>query len=65
MRVTKIQVFTVLSIIGFLIYEIWYIPEWLKTLEKGDPPIRLDIIIFLPIVVLLIMLSVIQLIRKK
>lgn len=65
MKLTGLQIITLLALIAFAVYELWYIPKWLKTLSDDNPIIRTDLIIFPPILFILIIISVIQFFRRK
>ncbi|KEY18907.1 hypothetical protein [Kaistella antarctica] len=65
MKLTIFQIFTIVSLIAFLIYEFWYLPKWMAALSANDPVIRTDIILFVPILVIFIIISLVQFFRKK
>ncbi len=65
MKLTVLQIITLLALVAFAVYELWYIPKWLETLSDDNPIIRTDLIIFPPILFILIIISVIQFFRRK
>ena len=65
MKLTTVQIITLLALIAFAVYELWYIPKWLETVSDDNPVIRTDLIIFPPILFILIIISVIQFFRRK
>ena len=65
MKLTTVQIITLLALVAFAVYELWYIPKWLETLSDDNPIIRTDLIIFPPILFILIIISVIQFFRRK
>ncbi len=65
MKLSTVQIITLLALIAFAVYELWYIPKWLETVSDDNPVIRTDLIIFPPILFILIIISVIQFFRRK
>ena len=65
MKLTTVQIITLLALIAFAVYELWYIPKWLETVSDDNPVIRTDLIIFPTILFILIIISVIQFFRRK
>lgn len=65
MKLTVLQIITILALIAFAVYELWYIPKWLETVSDDNPVIRTDLMIFPPILFILIIISVIQFFRRK
>ena len=65
MKLSTVQIITLLALIAFAVYELWYIPKWLETLSDDSPVIRTDLIIFPTILFILIIISVIQFFRRK
>lgn len=61
-KITKIQVITIIFIIGWIIWEI-YLRQWAKT-EVGAI-IRTDLILIFPILVVLILISLFQLFTNR
>lgn len=63
-NITKIQIATLILIIAYFIWEIsvW---QWSQTLTAPGPIIRVDLILIYPMLLVLIVLSIIQLIKKK
>ncbi|MGB5315089.1 MAG: hypothetical protein WBN56_03755 [Robiginitalea sp.] len=65
MKLTKIQWVTLVAILAYLIYEFILIPRWEATLPESDPVIRADIFLIYPVLLILVVISAIQFIRKK
>jgi hypothetical protein len=65
MRLTKIQWITVLLILAYLVYEFYFVAKWAAQLPESDPVIRADLVFIWPVLFVLIIISVVQLIRKK
>ena len=65
MKLTVLQIITICGLIAFGIYELWYLPGWMATLSPDDSVIRTDLIIFVPVLIILIIISVIQFFRRK
>ena len=65
MNLTKIQWVTLVAILAYLIYEFILIPRWEATLPESDPVIRADIFLIYPVLLILVVISAIQFIRKK
>lgn len=65
MKLTLLQIITLVLLIAFIIYELWYLPKWMKTLPPNDPVIRTDLILFVPVLAVLLLLSAVQEYRKK
>lgn len=65
MKLSVVQILTVVGLIAFGIYELWYLPRWMATLSPDDAVIRTDLIIFVPVLIILVIISVIQFFRKK
>jgi hypothetical protein len=65
MRLTTVQWLTLAAIAAYLIYEFYFVSRWEATLPESDPVIRADLIFIYPILLILIVISVVQFIRKK
>ncbi len=65
MNLTKFQWLTLVAIVAYLIYEFYFVSRWEATLPASDPVIRGDLIFIYPVLLLLIIISVVQFIRKK
>ncbi|TRZ46176.1 hypothetical protein [Robertkochia solimangrovi] len=56
---TKLQMFTVIAILGYLVWEI-AVQYWEAGLPASDPVLRIDRFIIYPILILMILLSINQ-----
>ncbi len=65
MKLTKLQWFTLGAIAAYLIYEFYFVSRWEATLPESDPVIRGDLVFIYPVLLVLIILSVVQFVRKK
>ncbi|MDX1331506.1 MAG: hypothetical protein R3252_00635 [Robiginitalea sp.] len=65
MKLTKLQWLTLLAIAAYLIYEFYFVSRWEKTLPESDPVIRGDLVFIYPILLVLVIISVVQFVRKK
>lgn len=65
MKLTKLQWFTLVAIAAYLIYEFYFVSRWEATLPESDPVIRGDLVFIYPVLLVLIILSVVQFVRKK
>lgn len=65
MRLTGVQWITVFLILAYLVYEFYFVARWAAELPDSDPVIRADLIIIWPLLLIMIIISVIQLIRRK
>lgn len=61
-KLTKIQVTTVILI---MIYVVWEIKVQIWAQSEPTVPIRVDLVLILPILFLMIILSILQYLRKK
>ena len=63
-NITKIQIATLVLIVAYFIWEfsVW---QWAKTATEQGAIIRVDLIIIYPILLVLIVISIIQIIKKK
>lgn len=62
MKITKTQIATILLIIGSIIWE-YYVQLWTKT-ETG-PIIRVDLVLILPVILLMVILPIMQIVKKN
>ncbi len=65
MKLTKLQWFTLVAIAAYLIYEFYFVSRWEATLPESDPVIRGDLVFIYPVLLVLIILAVVQFVRKK
>lgn len=65
MKLTKIQWVTVIAILSYLIYEFIFVRNWAAGLPESDPIIRADLFLIYPVLLILIIISLLQLIRRK
>ncbi len=63
-KLTKIQAFTIIAIIAYLIWE-YYVQQWAKTLPDSNPVIRVDLLFIIPVISGLVIASIVQIIRRK
>lgn len=63
-KITKIQIITIIALIAYAIWEI-KVYLWAKTLPDWDPIIRVDLVIIYPVLLILLIASITQLIKKK
>lgn len=64
MKLTVIQIITIVALLAYLIWEI-AVNQWAKGLPESDPVIRVDYLIIIPVLGILILISIIQFIRGK
>lgn len=64
MKLTVIQIITIIALIAYLIWEI-AVNQWAQSLPESDPIIRADYLLIIPILGVLILISLIQFIRGK
>lgn len=62
MKITKIQITTILLIIAWVIWE-FSVSKWAET-ESG-PIIRVDLVIIIPIMLIMLLISLYQLFKKN
>ncbi|WP_214828851.1 hypothetical protein [Exiguobacterium algae] len=62
MKLTKIQITTIVLFIAWGVWE-FFVYDWAKT-EDG-PIIRADLVFILPILAIMLILSIVQLFRRK
>ena len=65
MKLTTFQWLTLVALAAYLIYEFYFVSRWEATLPASDPVIRGDLVFIYPVLLLLIIISVVQYIRKK
>ena len=65
MRLTIMQWITLGALLAYLVYEFYFVSRWEATLPPGDPVIRADLFLIYPVLAILLVISVIQLIRKR
>lgn len=65
MKLNIFQIITLILLIAFAVYELFYIPQWLESLSDDNPPIRTDLILFTPILIICVIISVIQFIKNR
>lgn len=61
-KITKIQLFTIIFLIAYAVWEV-AVQIWARGV--AGPIIRIDLIFIYPISVLLVVLSIIQFIKRK
>jgi hypothetical protein len=63
-NITKTQTVTLFLIVAYSVWEfsVW---QWAKSTENGGAIIRVDLIIIYPILLVLIVVSTIQIIKKR
>jgi len=59
-NITKLQTGTIVAIIVYLIWE-YFVQQWAKTLPDGDPVIRVDLLLIIPVIAGLVIASIVQL----
>ena len=64
MKLTVVQKITLLAIVAYIIWEI-AVQQWANDLPPSDPVIRADLILIIPILAILIIISLIQFIRRR
>ena len=65
MKPTKLQLLTLAAIAAYLVCEFYFVSRWEASLPESDPVIRADLIFIYPLLLILIIISVVQFIRKK
>lgn len=65
MKMTKMQWVTLAALILYLAYEFILVRDWAAELPPSDPVIRVDLFIIYPILVILILVSLLQFLRKN
>ncbi len=65
MKLTVMQWVTIVAILAYLVYEFYFVAQWEKSLPEGDPVIRADLPFIWGILLILIVISVFQFIRKR
>jgi hypothetical protein len=63
-NITKLQTGTIVAIIVYLIWE-YFVQQWSKTLPDGDPVIRVDLLLIIPVITGLLIASIVQTIKRK
>lgn len=61
---TKLQKITIIALILFVVWEI-YVKRWEANLPAGDPAIRVDLVLFIPVLLGLVIGSIVQFMKKK
>ena len=66
-KITVFQIITILAIIVYLFYELYFVRNWIKTQPEsgGGAIIRVDLVLFLPILAILIGISIYQFFKKQ
>ena len=65
MKVTKIQIFTIIIFLLYVIYEFVFVSNWRETLPESDPIIPADLIFIYPILGILAIVSIAELLKRK
>ncbi len=65
MRLTIVQWVTLAGLLAYLAYEFYFVPRWEATLPPSDPVIRADLFFIYPVLAILLVISVIQMVRKR
>lgn len=63
-NLTRIQRITIALLIGFIIWEL-AVRIWARNLPESDPLIRVDLTVLIPVLLLFIVISVIQFLKRK
>jgi TRAP-type mannitol/chloroaromatic compound transport system permease small subunit len=63
-RITKTQTVTLIVIVAYFIWE-YFVQQWIQTSKSTGALIRVDLVLILPILFVLILISLIQQIKKK
>jgi len=63
-NITKLQTGTIVAIIVYLIWE-YFVQQWSKTLPDGDPVIRVDLLLIIPVITGLLIASIVQTIKRE
>jgi len=63
-NITKLQTGTIVAIIVYLIWE-YFVQQWSKTLPDGDPVIRVDLLLIIPVITGLVIASIVQILKHK
>lgn len=61
-NLTKVQLFTILSLLAYAVWEV-AVQVWAKGIE--GPIIRVDLIFIYPILLVLVIVSIIQFVKRK
>jgi hypothetical protein len=64
-KITVLQIITLLAIIAFLVYELYFVRNWIKTQPESGAIIRVDLVLFLPILAILTGISIYQFFKKQ
>ncbi len=64
MKLTKIQITTLVALAAFLVWE-FFVKRWEAGLPPSDPVIRADLLFWIPVLAILVLISVYQFVRKK
>lgn len=59
---TKVQLFTIFSLLAYAVWEV-AVQVWAKGVE--GPIIRVDLVFIYPILVVLVIISIIQFVKRK
>lgn len=65
MKLSKIQWITLFLIIAYLVYEFVLVKNWAAGLPESDPVIRADLFFIIPILLVFIIISIVQFMRKN
>lgn len=65
MRLSYVQWITLGALMAYLAYELYLVPRWEANLPPGDPVIRADLFFIYPMLAILVVISALQLIRKR
>ena len=64
MKLTKVQIITIIALIAYLIWE-FAVKQWEKGLPESDPVIRADYVLIFPVLGILILVSIYQFIKGR
>ena len=63
-KITKLQIVSMIALLSYGAWEL-YVKKWQASLPPGDPVIRVDLFIILPVLLGLCIASLVQLKNKK